>query len=104
MRLIKIFYRIEDDIDYNCLDKCPFGQESKLTGNIIYCGSTACIECKNCIKSSDMPVWNISVERGLNFRQGYVICKKCYTKPSLKMILMGFIHKTKMLYDNFKNK
>jgi len=89
MKYIKLFYKIEDDIDYNCLDKCPFDIEGRM------CGSYACHKCEHCIGSGEMSVWNISVSKGVNFNQGYVICKKAYNTYTLKMRVMKFFHKLK---------
>lgn len=89
-KLFKIFYRLEDDIDCNCLDKCPFNESPM-------CGSYACLKCKYCIGSGNMSVWDLSKHKGVNFNQGYIICKKVYTKPTLKMYIMGIIHKLKYI-------
>ena len=52
-------------------------------------------KCEHCIGSGEMSVWNISVSKGVNFNQGYVICKKAYNTYTLKMRVMKFFHKLK---------
>lgn len=86
---IKIFFRVEDDIDFNCLDKCPFGENKK-------CGSFACVKCKHCIGSGKMHVWDLSKERGLAFNQGYIICSRVYEKFTFKMKVMRIMHLIKL--------
>lgn len=89
MNYIKLLYRIEDDIDYNCLDKCPFGKTPM-------CGSTSCVECKHCIGSGEMPIWDLSKQKGVNFSQGYVICSHAYKTKTFKMRLMRVVHLIKL--------
>ena len=84
-KLIKIFYRVEDEIDSNCLDKCPFGERPM-------CGSIACVSCKHCIGQGNMHVWFLEKPRGLCINQGYIICNKVYENPNFKMKLMRLIH------------
>jgi hypothetical protein len=99
MKLIKLFYRIEDDIDYICLDQCPFEIKSKFNkDSIMYCGSVGCQECKHCLKSGEENIWTLSEEKGLVFNQGYVICQRCYSEYTLKMKLMRISHKLKLLF------
>lgn len=59
MKYIKIFYQIDNEIDYNCLNDCPFGEEPK-------CGSVSCSECKHCFGSKSIAVWDLSKKRGMN--------------------------------------
>ena len=89
MKYIKLLYRIEDDIDMNCLDKCPFGESSM-------CGSYNCHKCQHCIGSGEMAVWKLGVSKGVDFFQGYVICKKAYKQYTFKMKVMKIIHQIKL--------
>lgn len=88
-KLVKIFYRVDNHIDFNCLDKCPFGEKPM-------CGSSACVSCKNCIGHGKMNVWTLEKPKGMVFGQGYIICNKVYEKPNLEMRLMRLIHVIKL--------
>ena len=96
MRFIKLLYRIEDDIDNNCLDKCPFGESPM-------CGSYNCHRCQHCIGSGEMAVWKLGVSKGINFDQGYIVCKKVYEKYTLKMRIMKIIHQLKIKIKQLLN-
>jgi hypothetical protein len=89
MKLFKLLYRIEDDVNYNCLDKCPFGKAPM-------CGSYACQKCKHCIGCGKMPVWDLSKNKGVNFNQGYIICSHVYKTKTFKMRVMRVIHLIKL--------
>lgn len=95
MRYIKLLYRIEDDIDNNCLDKCPFGESPM-------CGSYSCHKCYYCIGSGDMSVWKLGHSKHIDILQGYIVCSKAYNKRTLEMRVMKIIHKIKFkLKANF---
>lgn len=96
MKFIKLLYRIEDDIDNNCLDKCPFGESPM-------CGSYNCHKCQHCIDSGEMAIWKLGVSKGVNFFQGYVVCKKVYKKYTLKMRIMKIIHQIKIKIKQLLN-
>jgi hypothetical protein len=89
-KYIKILYRIEDDIDYACLDKCPFGEAAM-------CGSHRCHKCKHCIGSGEISIWDLSKTKGLFFSQGYIICKQTYNEYTLSMKIMKIFHKLKLI-------
>lgn len=89
MKIIKLFYRIEDDIDYNCLDKCPFKKKPM-------CGSYACLKCKHCIGSGEVSVWHLGREKGVQFHQGYVCYNLSYMRKTFKMRLMRIVHLIKL--------
>ena len=94
MKFVKLLYRIEDDIDGKCLDKCPFGESSM-------CGSYNCHTCQHCIGSGEMAVWKLSISKGVNFFQGYIICKKAYKTYTFRMKVMKIIHQIKLKLNNY---
>ena len=96
MRFIKLLYRIENDIDYTCLDKCPFGESSM-------CGSYKCHKCQHCIDSGEMAVWQLGVSKGINLFQGYIVCKKAYKEYTLKMKFMKIKHQIKLKIKQLLN-
>ena len=96
MKFIKLLYRIEDDINYNCLDKCPFGETPM-------CGSYACHKCQHCIDSGEMAIWNLGVPKGVDFFQGYIVCKKAYKEYTLKMKFMKIKHQIKLKIKQLLN-
>lgn len=90
MKYIKILYRLEDDIDYNCVDKCPFGKD-------IMCGSYSCHKCEHCIGSGVISIWDLSKTKGLMLSQGYIVCKQAYNRYTFIMKIMKFFHKLKLI-------
>lgn len=99
MKPIELLYYIENDIDCNCLNKCPFGET-------YMCGSHACIhKCKNCFGHFEKPIWDLSKTKGLNFRQGSIYCLKTVKRPPLKFKIMRFAHYIKVkvldIYHDF---
>lgn len=96
MKFIKLLYRIEDDIDYNCLDECPFGESPM-------CGSYNCHKCQHCIGSGEMAIWKLGVSKGINFDQGYIVCKKVYKEYTLKMKFMKIKHQIKLKIKQLLN-
>ena len=90
MKLIKIFYYIEDDIDYNCLNNCPFGELKK-------CGSVSCSNCKHCFGNKSIAVWDLS-KKILNMNQGYIYCDQSYEKITLKIKIRKLIYRVKRIF------
>lgn len=95
MKLVKIHYSIDNDIDGNCLNDCPFQDEMK---SHPMCGSVVCRECKNCLGSGQEPIINLKYKTA-NYEQGYIYCKQAHRKYTLRMRLMRFIHIVKMKFN-----
>ena len=92
MEYIKVFYEIEDDIDYNCLSPC-LDEENKST----MCGSYKCTrKCKNCLDSGEIMKLDLKTN-SLNFYAGWIICAKCYNEYTCQMKLKRFFYKIKLL-------
>lgn len=95
MNFEKVFYEIEDDIDYNCLSPC-IDKENKTTR----CGSYKCThECKNCLDSGKMIKFDLKTNT-LDFNAGWIICAKCYNKYTWQMKLKRLLYKIKILFKN----
>ena len=92
-KMIRIAFRVDNDIDQNCLDKCPFGKSPR-------CGSYACQRCKYCIGSGSDYIWNLS-EPNKMVTQNYIICKLTLNddivKNRIKAKIMRLIHLIKMI-------
>lgn len=91
MKFIKIFYFIDNEIDCNCLNDCPFGEVQNKT--VIKCGSVTCSNCKHCFGSKFIAMWDLSKNRGLNFNQGYICCDKVYTEINFKIKFKKIIYR-----------
>lgn len=91
--MIKIAFRIDNDIDGECLDKCPFDKTPR-------CGSYACQRCKNCIDSGSDYVWTLSEPKKM-VTQNYIICKLTLNedmlKNRIKAKIMRLFHLIKMI-------
>lgn len=126
---MKIYYTIDEPIDGNCKEKCPFGEKHHFTrddGTSFTIdkkvGCTGCLECRYCYGSSKnvqfnqnkilIPNLGIHEQTFSLIPENYVKCAHCYSekyqkKPFLKLKiwwwhLLGF--KIQSLFDSCHDK
>jgi hypothetical protein len=87
MKPVRIYFRITDMPDFDCLDTCPFGKLCKV-------GSVSCQKCEHCFGIGIQPSWFLSMEKGMNFGRGYVHCNLCYKGRVFR--IRHFIHTVKL--------
>lgn len=98
MKFIKVYYRVTDEIDTECLDACIGDKER------IMCGSTACQRCEFCFGHGREHALFLGRSkrdgsRGLMvFEQGWIYCMKTYVDVNFEMLIRRCIYATKVFF------
>ena len=79
---MKIYYNVDNEIDQNCLNKCPFenvGLNGE-TGKSCYVGSCACKECEYCYGHSKKGFVGLpDIKNKIRFQENsYIKCMFMY--------------------------
>ena len=95
MKPVKMYYDVECNVDFNCVNKCPFEKS-------FYVGSVACRNnCKCCVGSGSDLIWLLSEERSyvMNGGRGWVYCSKTFNAPPFSYKVRRFFYVLKICLE-----
>ena len=97
---MKIFYKIDNEVNRNCLIDCPFNdiKINGISGKKCKLGSIACQECEYCYGHHDGLLIGVPIDSSIKFEhERYIKCMFIY-KPTFKIRLEQFFYKFKRLF------